>query len=60
MTETQKNQNPNNLPPGVCVPWEQKVAEAAGPIAGNPDILKKEWEQLDAFAYIYLRSWVHR
>lgn len=59
MTETQRNEN-KSLPPGVCLPWEQKVAEAVGPIAGNPDILKKEWEQLDAFAYIYLWSWVQR
>lgn len=48
-----------NLPPGVCIPWEQKAKEL-GEIKGDPDIIKKQWEQLDAFAYVYLWSWVQR
>ena len=42
-----------NLPPGVCVPWEQKAKEL-GEIKGDPEIIKNQWEQLDAFAYMYL------
>ncbi len=48
-----------NLPPGVCVPWEQKAKEL-GEIKGDPGIIKNQWEQLDAFAYVYLWWWVQR
>ncbi len=48
-----------NLPPGVCVPWEEKTKDLAE-IKGDPEIIKKEWEQLEAFAYMYLWWWVHR
>ncbi|MCL6480051.1 MAG: hypothetical protein K6T65_16930 [Peptococcaceae bacterium] len=59
MNETPKNEEIKGMPPGVCFPWEQKVGEL-GPIAGNPEIIKKEWEKLDVFAYLYLWYWVHR
>lgn len=59
MTEIPKEQERKGMPPGVCIPWEQKLIEN-GKIAGNADILKNEWEKLDAIAYIYLWSWVHR
>lgn len=52
-----------NLPPGVCVPWETKekeAIEAFGAIKGDPGIIQKEWAHLDMFAYIYLWWWVHR
>lgn len=48
-----------NLSPGVCLPWEEKLKEL-GEIKGNAEILKGEWEKLDAFAYLYLWWWVHR
>ena len=48
-----------DLPPGVCVPCEEKLKEI-GEIKGDPGIIKKEWEQLDAFAYMYIWGWVHR
>jgi hypothetical protein len=47
------------LPPGVCIPWEQKLQEL-GAVVGDPEIIRREWEQLDAAAYIYLWWWVHR
>ncbi|MEW6424155.1 MAG: hypothetical protein AB1523_05320 [Bacillota bacterium] len=59
MTETTKTEEFKGMPPGVCFPWDQKVSES-GSIAGNPDIIKKEWEKLDVFAYLYLWWWVHR
>lgn len=48
-----------NLPPGVCIPWEEKVKEL-GEIKGDAGIIEKEWAQLEAFAYCYLWWWVHR
>lgn len=48
-----------NLPPGVCVPWDEKAKEL-GEIKGDAEMIKKEWENLDAFAYVYLWWWVHR
>jgi hypothetical protein len=48
-----------NLPPGVCLPWEQKAKEF-GEIKGDAEIIKSEWEKLDAFTYVYLWWWVHR
>jgi len=58
MTESNKVKT-NGIHPGVCVPWEEKVKEF-GEILGNAEIVKKEWEQLDAMAYAYLWFWVHR
>ncbi|HUZ21599.1 MAG TPA: hypothetical protein VMU75_13590 [Acidimicrobiales bacterium] len=46
-------------PPGVCIPWEQKMQEL-GTVVGDPGIIQREWEQLDAAAYVYLWWWVHR
>lgn len=48
-----------NMPPGVCFPWEEKEKEM-GEIKGDPGIIKKEWEQIEVFAYMYLWWWVHR
>jgi hypothetical protein len=60
MTE-EKLHNPisGNLPPGVCVPWEQK-AEEMGELKGDPALIQKEWEYLDSLTYMYLWWWVHR
>jgi len=48
-----------NQPPGVCIFWETKKEEL-GDIKGDPEIIKSEWEQLDAMAYIYHWWWVQR
>lgn len=58
MTDSNKVET-KGMEPGVCVPWDQKLKEF-GKILGNPEIVKKEWEQLDAMAYAYLWFWVHR
>jgi len=31
--------------PGVCLPWEVKRIEA-GDVAGDPKIIKQEWDKL--------------
>ena len=49
----------NNMPPGVCVPWEAKAKEL-GEIKGDAALIRKEWEDLDLFGYLYLWNWVQR
>ncbi len=46
-------------PPGVCVPWEEKLKELGGSVT-EPELLRREWQELDAAAYTYLWFWVHR
>lgn len=48
-----------NLPPGVCLPWEEKLKDL-GEIKGDAEMIKREWEKLDLFAYLYLWYWVQR
>lgn len=45
--------------PGVCLPWEVKSQEA-GYVAGDPKIIKQEWDKLDEQVYRYIWWWVHR
>ena len=39
--------------PGVCVPWEEKLAELP-PITGHPDLVKQIWENTDALGNVYI------
>ena len=39
--------------PGVCFPWEQKARELP-PITGSPDLVRKIWEDVDAFGNLYI------
>ncbi|AGA69462.1 hypothetical protein Desdi_2017 [Desulfitobacterium dichloroeliminans LMG P-21439] len=48
-----------NPPPGTCLPWE-KITEDYGPPVGDEALLKGQWEELDALAYLYLWWWVQR
>ncbi len=44
---------------GKCVPWEVKLKEL-GKLPGNEEIVKKNWENLDEFAYNFIWFWVQR
>lgn len=39
--------------PGVCYPWEDKVKELP-PITGSQDLMRKIWEDIDAFGNLYI------
>jgi len=49
MSEQQKR----GREPGVCVPWEEKRKELPE-IAGDEEIVKRVWEQVDGFGYMYI------
>jgi hypothetical protein len=42
----------SKVPPGVCVPWERKRGEL-GPIAGDADLVRRVWEDIDALGNMY-------
>lgn len=48
---------PGGLAPGVCFPWELKLAESGG-AAGDAEIVRQEWERLETSVYAYLWSWI--
>ena len=58
MSEVEKEKAPG-MGPGVCVPWDENAAEF-GPFSGDAEIVRNQWEKLDAAAYMYLWWWVHR
>jgi len=39
--------------PGVCFPWEQKVAELSE-ITGDKELVRRIWENVDAFGNMYI------
>ena len=39
--------------PGVCFPWEERVKELPE-ITGSPELVKKIWEDIDAFGNVYI------
>ena len=39
--------------PGVCFPWEARVKELPQ-ITGSPDLIRKIWEDIDAFGNMYI------
>lgn len=45
--------------PGVAVPWEE-IAGKMEPIMGDRELIKAQWEKIDALAYMYLWWWVQR
>ncbi len=40
-------------PPGTVVPWDEKVKDLP-PIQGDTQLIKRIWEDTDAFAYMYI------
>ena len=41
------------IPPGVCIPWEERVKEYAG-IQGDPQVVERVWKEIDGLGYLYL------
>ncbi len=39
--------------PGVCIPWEGKERELP-PLTGDLELVRKIWEEIDLFAYIFI------
>jgi hypothetical protein len=39
--------------PGVCFPWEERVKELPE-ITGSPELVRKIWEDIDAFGNMYI------
>ena len=39
--------------PGVCLPWENRVKELPE-ISGSPELIRKVWEDIDAFGNMYI------
>lgn len=40
-------------PPGVCIPWEEKLKELP-PITGDAKLVEKVWQDVDGLAYTYI------
>lgn len=55
MNSTKKHNEPEkiNRPPGVCIPWEEKLKEIPD-ISGDPQLAKKIWEDIDGLGYTYV------
>jgi len=53
MTTTQTKMRETKTPPGVCIPWEEKLKELPR-IEGDADLIKRVWEDVDALAYVYI------
>jgi len=39
--------------PGVCVPWDEKLAELP-PITGDAGLVERIWENVDSLGYLYI------
>ena len=53
MPEETKIREPQERPPGVCIPWQEKINELP-PILGGEQLVKKVWEETDSLAYMYI------
>jgi len=40
-------------PPGVCIPWEEKLKELP-PIQGDAELARKVWQDVDALGYVFI------
>jgi hypothetical protein len=45
--------NAPRVPPGVCIPWEQKKQHLP-PVIGDPAIPARIWNDLEGLAYLYI------
>lgn len=48
-----EKQQGSKRPPGSCIPWEEKQKELP-PIQGDKELVKRQWEQIDALGYMYI------
>ncbi len=48
-----KNNIEQKRPPGVCIPWEEKLKELPE-IPGDEELARKIWEDTDALGYTYI------
>jgi hypothetical protein len=39
--------------PGVCIPWQEKMKDLPE-IRGDADLVRKIWEDNDAWGYVYI------
>jgi hypothetical protein len=39
--------------PGTCFPWEERAKELPE-ITGNPDLVRKIWEDIDSFGNMFI------
>jgi hypothetical protein len=39
--------------PGVCFPWEERVKDLPA-ITGSPELVRRVWEDVDAFGHMYI------
>ena len=46
-------QQPTNRPPGVCIPWEEKLGELPK-LQGDEQLVQRVWEDVDSLAYTYI------
>ena len=51
--ERDTTMKPTPKPPGVCIDWQQKLAELP-PITGDAGLVKQTWQDIDALAYTYI------
>ena len=40
-------------PPGVLIPWEEKLKELPS-LSGDPALCRNIWESVDSLAYLYI------
>ncbi|MGQ9732779.1 MAG: hypothetical protein ACUVX8_16090 [Candidatus Zipacnadales bacterium] len=50
---SQKQAPVQKRPPGVCIPWEEKLKELPK-IKGDAELVQRVWEDIDAWAYTYI------
>lgn len=43
----------HSIPPGVCVPWDDKKKEFSE-IRGDESLVRRIWEENEALAYMYI------
>lgn len=45
--------NSSRVPAGICLPWKEKSKDLP-PLAGDPEIVRRQWEMIEGFANAYI------